>query len=315
MYAGQQRGGHGTGVCEKDCSVNQLDVLRDAIKKCGLTAHSERILRHARPCVRVRASSVPGGSALGASASRFGGPVHLRAGETWPMSGQWPMFPLAQIRLSDVAPHDLSGLLPKQGLLRFWYDLEEMPWGFSPENRSGFRVDFEPDEHAAMSLASPPGRFSSYDAEEGDPFRACSLSFEAGITVPHTSWAEFGDERDGLMELPGYEDLLKLIGQSSTPAHRLLGHPNLIQQPMEEECQLASNGVDCGGTTKPDPRRVEELTPGIADWVLLFQIDTDEEESGPGWMWGDCGTMFFWIRRQDLAAKRFDNCWQVLQCS
>jgi uncharacterized protein YwqG len=295
--------------------MSQIDFLRDAIQKCGLSKHSERILRYARPCVRVRASNVPGGTTLAANASQFAGPVHLLTGETWPMAGNWPMMQLAQLRLSDVAPHDHSGVLPKHGLLKFWYDMEEMPWGFDPANRNGFRVEYHPDESATMSLTAPPSRFSSYDTEDGSLFRACTLSFVAGITVPHSSWADFGDERDGLMELSGYEDLLQLIGQSGTPSHRLLGQPNLIQHPMEGECQLASNGVNCGGATEPDPKRVDELTPGIADWMLLFQIDTDEDESGPGWMWGDCGTLYFWIRRQDLAAKRFDNCWQVLQCS
>jgi len=29
--------------------------------------------------------------------------------------------------------------------------------------------------------------------------------------------------------------------------------------------------------------------------------------------WGDCGGLYYWIRRQDLAAARFDQSWFVFQ--
>ncbi len=54
---------------------------------------------------------------------------------------------------------------------------------------------------------------------------------------------------------------------------------------------------------------------GAKDWILLLQVDTDDDSDGPGWMWGDCGRIYFWIRRQDLAARRFDRAWTVLQCT
>ena len=31
-------------------------------------------------------------------------------------------------------------------------------------------------------------------------------------------------------------------------------------------------------------------------------------------MFGDCGYIYFWIRKEDLAARRFDKCWLILQC-
>ena len=55
----------------------------------------------------------------------------------------------------------------------------------------------------------------------------------------------------------------------------------------------------------------EDMAPGQ---TLLLQIDTDEEDDGPCWMWGDCGRLFFWIRPEDLAARRFDRIMFVLEC-
>jgi len=45
------------------------------------------------------------------------------------------------------------------------------------------------------------------------------------------------------------------------------------------------------------------------DWLLLLQADDDV-----GWMWGDSGTIYYWIRRQDLHRARFDHTWMILQC-
>ncbi|HJQ56083.1 MAG TPA: DUF1963 domain-containing protein [Vineibacter sp.] len=40
------------------------------------------------------------------------------------------------------------------------------------------------------------------------------------------------------------------------------------------------------------------------DHLLLMQLDTDY---GIKWLWGDCGTMQFWIKPRDLAERRFDS--------
>ena len=81
---------------------------------------------------------------------------------------------------------------------------------------------------------------------------------------------------------------------------------------MRLECQLVTNGLYCGDATGyQDPRRAS-LELGASDWQLLLQIDSDEERLG--WMWGDVGRVYFWIRRQDLASADFEGAWAVLQC-
>ena len=58
--------------------------------------------------------------------------------------------------------------------------------------------------------------------------------------------------------------------------HRLLGHPDPVQGDMQLECQLASNGIDCGDAGGYRDPRVPALRPGAADWRLLLQIDSDD---------------------------------------
>ena len=111
-----------------------------------------------------------------------------------------------------------------------------------------------------------------------------------------------------------YADLLDdlLENGDDPPCHQLLGYPSEIQAAMELECQLASNGLDCGDESGyQDPRR-DVLEAGAKDWRLLLQIDTDEE--GPGWMWGDLGRLYFFGRREELERGDFEPAWLVLQC-
>ena len=51
----------------------------------------------------------------------------------------------------------------------------------------------------------------------------------------------------------------------------------------------------------------------IKDWTLLLQLETLETDDWE-WMWGDCGMLYFYIKKQDLAEKRFKNTWFSLQC-
>jgi uncharacterized protein YwqG len=96
-------------------------------------------------------------------------------------------------------------------------------------------------------------------------------------------------------------------------AHQILGHPRPVQgDGMELECQLATNGIYLGGPEGyQDPRRAA-LEASAKDWKLLLQLDTDDDT---GWMWGDVGTLYFWIREQDAARADFSKVWMVFQCS
>lgn len=91
----------------------------------------------------------------------------------------------------------------------------------------------------------------------------------------------------------------------------MFGWPDLVQNPMQLECQLTSSGIYTGNPAGYRHPRAAELAPGAADWLLLLQLDSDDEI---GWMWGDVGTIYYWIRRQDLAAARFDQVWMIFQC-
>jgi uncharacterized protein YwqG len=57
-------------------------------------------------------------------------------------------------------------------------------------------------------------------------------------------------------------------------------------------------------TTEELPTQAAALRPGSADRRLILQIVSDEHA---GWMWGDGGTLYVWMREQDVRARRFDS--------
>jgi uncharacterized protein YwqG len=86
--------------------------------------------------------------------------------------------------------------------------------------------------------------------------------------------------------------------------HHFLGYSENIQNDMQLQAHLVSNGAGAGGPI------AEELKEGASDWVLLLQLDSDPSAN---LNWGDAGMLYFWIPRQDLRDKRFDRVWAILQ--
>lgn len=291
-----------------------LDHLRARIHAVGLGEHESRIMELVRPCVHVTRTPVEQ-EGLAPLDSRLGGDPHLPAGLAWPTWRNIPLGHLATIRLSEASKHDATGLLPRHGLLYFWYDLAEQPWGFSPKDAGFCRVDFVPDEDVPLERREMPLGEVPADADLGflrDTSRVpCRVSFEPAVSLPNWEWlSEYQPDAAGLADRDEYHE----VASASVPApkHQLLGHPRPQQGPMELECQLVTNNLYCGdGSGYKDPR-AQTLTPGAKDWRLLFQIDTDE--TGPGWMWGDMGMLYYWIPEHALKAKDFSKVWMVLQC-
>ena len=73
-----------------------------------------------------------------------------------------------------------------------------------------------------------------------------------------------------------------------------------------------TGGVYCGDPSGRKTPQAAALLPGAAQWQLLLQVDSDEE--GTGFMWGDMGRIYYWIRESDLRERRFDRSWLILQC-
>ena len=83
---------------------------------------------------------------------------------------------------------------------------------------------------------------------------------------------------------------------------------------MTVECELVSRGYDLGGRRKiPEDQLREAEETSLENWRLLLQLDTIQQGKF-SLDFGDYGRVYFYIRTEDLAARRFDRVWLVLQC-
>ena len=57
----------------------------------------------------------------------------------------------------------------------------------------------------------------------------------------------------------------------------------------------------------------DEIAKHAGEWTLLLQLSTIAKDDFE-WMFGDCGMLYFYIRKADLAAGNFDRVRFVVQC-
>lgn len=286
------------------------EKLLALLNETGLSDYAERLLDKAQSTIHLKLQKVQDETEIPLGHSKAGGSPDLLPGMEWPHWHDKPLTFMMQFCLSDVAPFDVENLLPHQGMLYFFYDVDGLPWGFDPAWRGSSRVLFIDPE--SKLLCRTPHLTAPGENGEIGPLPACKIAFSSSLSLPPYGHPEIDTLGLGEDHLDRYWKLLLSIRELARPQHHLLGYPEQIQGDMQLECQLASHGLYVGRAEDyRNPRRYE-LEPGAKDWRLLLQIDTDELCLDV--MWGDDGMIYYWIQAPALQARNFDNCWHVLQC-
>jgi uncharacterized protein YwqG len=266
-----------------------------------------------RMAALLRESPLPS-DAMPLGASRLGGQPDLSAGFAWPQHEGRSLGFLGQFNLAEAPALAGGEALPRHGQLAFFYEGKEQPWGFDPAHAGAGRVVYDPSKELVRHLLP---------ADIESPDIPAAVSFVPIHTVPTLDadtidWQAAGIDPGEIEWYELEEDLGEL--RHARPQHHLMGEPRRVQGEMRVECQLVSSGFYCGDETGYEKGLADPaIVRGIDDWTLLYQCDSDDTDydGGPGIgnMWGDCGLLYFWIRKSDLAARRFERTWTILQCS
>jgi len=281
--------------------MNQ-SVILEQLAKAGLKRIVPDIQKMIQESIRLRAYPADEKD-LPIGVSKLGGAPDLPPEIQWPEWKSNPMSFIAQIRLDAIAIYPPASLLPKNGLLSFFYDSQQETYGDNPDDRGGWQVFYITGDMRNWKRAPFPTAL----AEEAQ-FSPCSLTFTPEFTLPSSPSQILGSIDWSQAEINGYENFLTGFptpADHSTIHYRMFGHPNQIQDDMQLQSALFANnipGVD-------DPRAAAQVARK-ADWNLLLQVDSDFHAK---MKWSTSGMIYYWIDNQALQQNDFDKTWLVLQ--
>ncbi len=243
------------------------------------------------------------GAEIPCGVSKFGGKPDVPEGFVWENYNGKPLSFIAQFDLAEVTKYDTDKLLPQDGVLSFFYELETMEWGYDPKTIASAKVYYFPPEKKLAPVEFPEELSEEYRLNEARIIMRRKTSYPSPSDDIELPLSE--DESDEYFDL--YDEMTPEYPDASS---KLLGHPELIQNPIALQCELVSRGIYTGSGY---PEITDEIKKAAADWMLLFQLDSFDNEDCP-LMFGDAGRIYWYIRKDDLRNKRFEKALLVLQC-
>ncbi|WP_284505167.1 YwqG family protein [Streptomyces cellostaticus] len=241
---------------------------------------------------------------------RLGGLPALPASAEWPVwEGHGPLSFVASIDCARLPTAALDIDLPDAGTLLFFYfdgqldDGEALVLAEDRESWAGARVLYVAAGDVVAESGAPAGL---------KPYPMVPLAARMEMTAAepwHPSvravfapGAPLGNRYDHPVCSQVFLDALWEFGDEV--GHQIGGHAHSVQNPVEIE--IAEAVLD-GEVSWDDPRLSEEA----GNWVLLAQFDS---EDAADMMWGDVGALYWLIRPEDLAERRFDRVMFTWQC-
>jgi hypothetical protein len=274
----------------------------------GLGAFKTRVLAAAWPCV-VGSYRDPGRTRIPPGTSRIGGLPDVPAGFVWPTTTRGgtkvtktkratarartvvrcPLSFIAQIDCADVAPFDLTGVLPASGLLSFFYDAGE------PSTPSEWVAVVYTPAGTPLTPAVAP-----LELAKEDIYKPVLIEkFRSVVSLPRqsddTARALFKGVRGDRSEIEEtYYELVELVDDRGDAPVQLLGYPSYVQH----------------GVTSPKHTLLFHMSPpgNYGRGHKLHAL-------WPGYVFGDTGLLYCQIAEADLRARRFAKAWGATQCS
>ncbi len=278
------------------------------IQKNNLTDFADRIMTASKPAIHI--SKVETQECV-IGASRLGGLPDIPTDFQWVSREDFPLSFLAQINCADLQGFASAKNLPSSGMLYFFYDVFDQPWGFDPNDRGSSAIIYYPSTKNLIPASFPEGT-NLYNEWL---FSSSAIQFREVLSLPSYESLPFEKlaiPRNSVDDYVNFIDDVNKLRAANEPIHQMFGHSTNIQGDMQLECQLTSHGINCGDASGYNDPIAKDLEVGAADWLLLLQLDTDDDLE---MLWGDMGRLYFWIRESSLQSKSFKEAWTILQCS
>lgn len=245
--------------------------------------------------------------------SRIGGDPDLPAMMEWPLNSDGtPMTFLAQLRLDELFPYDVSSLLPAKGILYFFVGVDEPAYGI--EHKVIYLSEDKLQEVERLhspEVTALENRFTGY-----------RVSAKSTMEPPNYGYVDYDMVEDADHDYEQYEELcFGLNDQQSNDLAVMFGYPSTQHGDCEYEAALhLLTGKEYNYSPDTALEQITEHFKGdsdrakqeVQDTLLLLALDSDDDV---GFCWWDAGELQFYIRKEDLLAGNFSNTYCSLYSS
>ncbi|RCX23716.1 uncharacterized protein YwqG [Fontibacillus phaseoli] len=245
--------------------------------------------------------------------SRIGGDPDLPPNVEWPSASDGTaMTFLAQLRLSELTPHDESALLPAGGMLYFFVGVDE------PAYHIEHKVLYFHEEQLMEACRRPSPKTTTLKEE----FIGYRVSARTSLEPPNYGYADYDQVEDEEHDYEHYEELcFELTGETSDDLAVLFGYPATQHGDCEYEAALMLlTGSQFNYSVDEAMKEITLHLNGdsakaeqeVRDTLLLLALDSDREV---GFCWWDAGELQFFIRKEDLQTGNFSHTYCSLYSS
>lgn len=281
--------------------------LKNSLNEIGLKEYSTILADMAEPSVELT-TILNSASKLKPGQSKLGGSPDVPKIFEWPRNDGNPLSFLGQINVIELKEFDINNYLPEIGLISFFYDTKEMPSGLNKSDANCFKVYYfenivDLEQNDSIVQSEEYEELARYD--EFIVFKTCQLSVSLKATLPLLNSKYFPEINLNEEEKFSYSELTS-IGWN---IHRMFGYPYDRTNDMEMLCELVNAGLNCEAPDILDDLAIEKYKEASKEWILLLQLDSDNNAK---MMWGDAARLYFWIKKEDLLKRNFDNIWMIL---
>jgi uncharacterized protein YwqG len=296
----------------------KLPAFTRLIRKHKLEHHRETIEAGYLPAVRMTYRFRPN-PPVPPGGSKFGGEPDLHWSEPWPSQDGRPLHFLAQIQLSEANKHLPKGLLPPRGRMTLWYNSlgekkqdERTIIRTADFDPSLLLLLFDPDESPTVQRRTWPSyceTFRHSDMDDWAPYPETPIMFRPLHTLAQAAInqvlaaEEAAAPDDGFDRFQGFLLELEQAGYRFDGAHRMLGDVWQMQSDNRFAAACMAAGVsEFANRSDAEERRLQKEAKR---YCLLIMLDSDDR--GPGFSWGDGGSLQWWIRDDHLTSGRLQN--------
>lgn len=158
-----------------------MQNIEKIFKKYSLLHKKQEILKVAASSIGIKKEAmdekdIPIGS------SKFGGLPDLPLHFAFPKYHNGYLTFLAQINLQETKPFDKNNLLPDTGILFFFYDVVEQPWGIDEEDKESFKILYFDGDVNELKRTSYPEITEDYF-----PLASFKITFTEFLSLPEDS--------------------------------------------------------------------------------------------------------------------------------